>query len=267
MDTVANEVLRAHIDVEDEFGPDYSITIMPNGWARLRFPSMDPILQVVSAQVCSSGAFSNPVWTQIPLDQIETEHNLISPYGTTIPVAGTGPTSVLIPPGYVSWVNGRKGFHLQVGAILGYPNSGIDQSANAAATTIHVDDITGWVGARGTIYDPPRRETVLVTAATPDTTGAISGPGTLTLSAGLKYAHAVTTGNPDLPDQTILISTMPQALRQAGMYFAVHYGLIRGSSAAIMQAGRGQVVTAGVQTAQDWHALGQAEIKRWAQVL
>ena len=266
-DTVANETLRAIVDSEDEFGPDYTITVLSSGWTRFRFPGQTPILQIISARVCAAATTGPPTWTNIPVASMATEGSLVSPSGTTIPVTATGPIAVLIPPGYVNWSNGRKGFRVQVTAICGYPVAGIDQPADAAATSIHVDDITGWLGARGTIFDPPKREQVQVSSVTPDVPGAISGPGALGLVTGLKYAHIPTIGNPDLPDQTILVTAMPQALRQAGLYFAVHYGLIRGSSAAIMQAGRGQVVTAGVQTAQDWHALGMTEIKRWARVV
>lgn len=268
MDTVANQTLRAIVDTEDEFGPDYTITVdNSSGWARFRFPSLTPILSIVSGRCSPAATNGTPTWTDIPTTAMATEHALVTPQGTTVPTTATGPVAVLIAPGYINWYSGRKGYRVQITAICGYPVAGIDQAASAGATSVHVDDVTGWLGVRGTIFDPPGREQITVSAVTPDVAGAISGPGTLTLATALKYDHSPQIGNPDLPDQPILLSAMPQALRQAGLYFAVHYGLIRGSTAAIMQSSRGQVLSQGIQSAQDWHALGIKEIGRWARSL
>jgi hypothetical protein len=266
LDTLANQTLRATLDTEQEFGPDYIITILRNGWGRFRL-SHWPILQLVSAQLSAAGS-SPPTWKPIPVDQMMTEHAPLPEFGTDVPSgSGPGPTAALIPPGYLSWANGRKGFLVQVTSINGFPVCGIDATAEAAATSLHVDDITGWVGARGTIYDPPWRESVLVTAATPDTTDAISGPGTLTLSAGLKFRHEpLVTGDTE-PERRILLSTMPSALIQAGYYMATHYGLIRGATASVQQTARGAVVTGGAKGAQDWYDRAEKIVSRYSRVL
>lgn len=268
MDTITNGILRAFVDTEEEFGPDYLITILPNRWARFRFPSN--ILQIVGARWTYAGASNPPDWNDIPASQITTEHSITTPSGTIVPVGATNPNALLIAPGNVNWSNGRKGFRVQATAICGFPVAGIDQNAASGATSIHVDDITGWwngtAGARGTIFDPPRREQVTVAGATPDTTGAMSGPGTLALSGPLKFAHDPAIGNAQMPDQKILVSTMPQSLIMAGFYLATHYGLIRGSTAAIMQSARGAVVS-NQQSAQSWYDMAEKVISRYARVL
>ncbi len=268
MDTIANMILRAYIDTEDEFGPDFLITMLPNGWARFRFPSN--ILQVVGARWTSASSTNPPNWTNVAVADITTEHSITTPSGTIVPVGATNLNALLIAPGNIDWSNGRKGFRVQATAVCGFPVAGIDTFAAANATSVHVDDITGWwngtAGARGTIFDPPRREQVTVAGVTPDTAGAISGPGTLTLSAGLKFAHDPELGNAVLPDQKILLSSMPQALIMAGYYLATHYGLIRGATAAVMQSGRGQIVSK-QGSSQSWYDMAEKVISRYARVL
>ena len=271
MDTLANQTLRANLDIEQVFGPDFVITILPNGWVRFRL-SHWPILQLVSARWSSAGN-APPTWSNIPVAGMITEHAGLPTYGTTVPAgAGPGPTAALIPPGYIDWSNGRKGYLVQITSVNGFPVAGIDMDAVAGATTIHVDDITGWYnstlgqGARGTIFDPPWRETVTVAGATPDTAGVMQGPGTLTLTSGLQFEHSPSIDQTMEANQTILLSAMPQALIQAGFYLATHFGLIRGATAAVQQSSRGQVTTSGMAGAMDWYARAEKIIERYGRV-
>jgi hypothetical protein len=269
MDTLASMTLRATIDTESEQGPDFIITMRANGWARFRLSNW-PILQIVSAQASPAQSVP-PNWTTIPLSALMTEHTGLPLTGSIVPTgAGPGPTAVLIAPGYVNWANGRDGFLVQVTTINGFPVAGIDETASAGTSSIHVDDITGWwngtAGARGTIFDDPLREPVVVAGATPDTTGAISGPGTLLLSAPLQFNHDPDVGVPGSPDQRILLSAMPSALINAGLYLATSYGLIRGSQGAIMQSGRGMAVQGGTKDAQSWRDQAVKILERYARV-
>ncbi len=269
LDTMANQSLRCSIDTEFEFGPDYVITILSNGWARFRL-SHWPIQQLVGAQY--SIAQSNPPqWTTIPSTALVTEHSALPLPGTIVPDgAGPGPTAALIAPGYIDWSNGRKGYYVQVTAVNGFPTTGIDTVAAVGATSLHVDDIGGWwngtAGARGTIYDPPWREVVVVTGVTPDTVGATEGPGTLTLGSPLQFAHAPTIASTQIPNQKVLLSAMPPAVLQAGYYLATHYGLIRGATAAVMQAGRGGMAPTSVKAANDWYEQAERIMQRYARV-
>ena len=268
MDTLASMTLRASLDVEQEWGPDFAITVMPNGWTRFRLSSY-PILWVTEASY--SLAAGSPRWNSIPTDAVLLEHTGLPLTGTIIP-SGTAaaPVAVLIAPGYVGWGAGRKGYLVRVQAITGYPVAGIDEPAEDGDVALHVDDITGWydgtAGARGVIYDPPLRESVTVAGTTPDVPGAISGPGTLALTAPLQFDHRPLVGLGNKPDQKIVLSTMPPALIQAGYYLATHYGLIRGATAATMQSGRSQVSTGGMGAAQDWYDRAERTLSRYGRV-
>jgi hypothetical protein len=276
MDTLANMTLRATIDTEQEFGPDLIITTLSNGWTRFRL-SPWPILQLLSGQVSPAGC-NPPQWTTIPASAMITEHAGLPQTGTIVPTsAGPGPTAALIAPGYVSWGNGRKGYLVRLTVINGFPVAGIDTASVVGATSLHVDDITGWwngtAGARGTIYSSPHREVVVVTDAYPDggapgpaTNIGGSGPGTLVLSAPLQFAHDPAVGSLTTADQRILLSSMPAALIQAGHYLATHLGLVRGTTSAVMQSARGGLAPGSVKSAADWRALAQTEIARFARV-
>jgi hypothetical protein len=275
MDTIANLTLRATVDTETEYGPDWIITMLPNGWSRFRLSNW-PITQIVGAQVSPSSAVP-PNWTTIPIDAIQTEHAALPNQDSIIPSgASPGATAALLAPGYVDWSNGRKGWLVQVTTINGFPMAGIDQTAAVGSKSIHVDDVTGWwnptvsLGGRGVIYDPPFREVIEVVGAKQDdgsTVLGISGPGTLTLSQGLQFTHTPLVGSTTSADQRILVSSMPPALVQAGQYLSVHYGLIRGTTAAVVQTGRGQVMTSGLKGAMDWYTQAERIIERFGRVL
>ena len=268
MDTFST-TLRATVNTEQEQGPDFLITTRANGWARMRLVNW-PILQIVSGQVSPSSSVP-PTWTAIPSTALVTEHLALHPTGSIVPASsGPGPTAVLIAPGYVDWRNGRNGYVVQVTTISGFPVAGIDVAAHAGDLSVHVDDITGWwngtAGARGTIFDPPYREMATVAGVTPDVAGAISGPGTLTLATPLQFPHIPITGVGQA-DQRILFSAMPSALINAGLYLATYYGLVRGSTAGVMQSARGQTVPSGVKAAGSWREAALELLKPYARVL
>ena len=265
MDAIANQTLRANAGDEQDFGPDWRVTVMQNGWTRFRL-SRWPVSRIVSGAYSTVGS-APPVWQAIPASAILIERSGLQAQGTTVPAGiGSAPTAALISPGYIGWQNGRNGYIVRVTTITGYPVAGIDQDALKGATSIHVDDITGWEGARGTIYDPPYRETVNVVMSTPDLPFAIAGPGTLELVAGLQFTHTPLVGSATATDQTILLSAMPQALLQAGYFMAAHYGLIRGATAGVVQTTRGATQTSGMGKAMDWYDRAAKIISRFAGV-
>src|ERR1035437_4553852 len=254
--------LRATVNVEQEQGPDFAITTRSNGWVRFRSANW-PIIQIVGAQYSPVGNVP-PTWSAIPVSALMTEHSGLPATGSIISSGATGPTAILIGPGYVTWSNGRNGFLVQITTISGYPVAGIDVDAHTGDNSIHVDDITGWwngtAGARGVIYDPPFREDAVVAGVIPDTAGMISGPGTLTLTQPLAYDHTPATGR-------ILFSAMPSALITAGLYLATYYGLIRGATAAVMQSGRGMAAPSGKQAANTWRDDAKEILSRWSRTL
>jgi hypothetical protein len=276
MDTLANQTLRATINLEQEFGPDLIITVLSNGWARFRLSTW-PILQLLGGQVSPAGSVP-PQFRPIPASSMITEHEGLPQTGTIVPAgAGPGPTAALIAPSFVDWWCGRKGYLVQITNISGFPVAGIDQTAAIGATHLHVDDITGWWtgtgGARGTIFDPPFRESLTVVDAYPDGGGpgpstniGGSGAGTLVVSTPLQFNHDPATGSTASPDARILFSAMPQTLLTAALYLSVHFGLIRGTTAAVMQSARGGQAPSNMKSAADWYALAEKEIGRFARV-
>lgn len=219
IDGIVNQPLRATIDTETQIGPDFRFTLGNNGVARLQL-SRYPVLAIVSAQYAPATQIP-PVWVTIPADALYIESPSIGQQGTVAPdAAGAGPTAILVGPGYVSWARGRKGTRLQVTYTNGWPHAGITANAAIGATSLAVDDCTGWVGVRGTVYDGQNTEDVTVTAAS-----VTSGPGTLTLGTGLQFAHA----------PGVLFTSMPRSVQQAAIYLAVASTLMRGASATTIQ--------------------------------
>ena len=267
MKAICNQPLHANVTTAQVFGPDTGdLTVNPSSlWARLMLPTW-PVLQVLSAQV-SSAFVSTPQWQTIDVSRIQLEVQPVVDAGTIASTgAGQGPTALLLSPGYVYWP--RNSSILSVTYISGWPVAGIDQTVIAGATSVHVDDITGWwsgtAGARGTIYDYPWLEQVTVTGApTPDVTGAISGPGTLPVTA-LQFPHTPLVGQTTGTDRRILLSAMPRGMIQSGLWLGLFYGLSGGTTAAVMQQARGAVQRSGGDV-QMWHdraVAGLAPYKR-----
>ena len=268
MNTAANQSLRAGVDTESEFGPDLVVTVGQNGWARMRL-TRSPVLRLVGGAVSPAGS-SPPAYQAIPASAMLIEHGLTHD-STIVPVgAGPQPTAALIAPGRVTWQAGRNGFLLQVTTVSGYPTAGIDEAADAGAASVHVDDVTGWwdpdrgLGAAGVILDPPWREEVRVASMTPDTAGAISGPGTLGLTAPLQFPHTPLVGSAVGPDQRVLLTAMPAGLRQAALYFALSIALARGTNAAAVQTGRGGSQASTGNSSEYWRGLAEKAVKPYA---
>lgn len=225
VDGYCNQPLRATVDTETVEGPGtFRCQIGPSGAARLLL-SRSPVTSVVSGQISGAAAFP-PAYTAIAGNMFRVEKPLFGVYGTSAPsAAGEGGQAVLLAPGYVSWGFGRGSSLVQVTYVNGWPHGSLTAAVSKGATSIVVDDITGWLGAVGTIHDGSSQETVAVSAVTPTTTGAISGPGTLTLASGLLYDHAAGT----------LVTTLPGTVIQATILFCVAQALQRGATATTVQ--------------------------------
>jgi hypothetical protein len=226
IDAYCGMPLRATVDTETLSGPDgYRVSIRPNGTARLML-SRSPVVKVLSGQVSSAAAFP-PQWRAIAADQWAPEKPLIGVYGTSAPAsAGEGSQAVLLAPGWLSWRAGRYGSLIQVTYINGWPHGSLAQDVAAAASSLSVDDVTGWLGAAGIIHDGGSQEAISVTAVTPSTVGALSGPGTLTLASPLVSAHRSGT----------MVSALPGTVVWAGILFCVSQALTRGATATTVQS-------------------------------
>ncbi len=221
IDEYCNQPLRSTLDTEEILGPNFRVTIQPNGLVRF-LPSRWPITDVSGGQYSASNAVP-PQWTTIPADAMYIE-NTSTVNGSISTVAAAGPSTILIAPGYVTWGNGRRGYRLQITYTDGFAHAGITTNCNIGATTLSVDDCTGMVNATVVIHDGAATETVVVSAAS-----AASGPGMITLKTGTVYPHAASLQKP------LIISGIPASVQQAAINYATYITLTRGATATTVQ--------------------------------
>lgn len=221
-DAIAGQVLRATLDVEELDGPDFRVTVRPNGVARA-IVSRWPVLAVIQCAVSPAAAFP-PAWTALPTGAVHVEYTPIGIPTGAPGGAGAGPAAVLIAPGFIGWDQGRRGYRVQITYVNGWPHTGLTAAVAAGATSLPVDDITGWTGVTGTILDGAQTETVAITGVQPATPGAFQGPGTLTLAAPIQYAHAA----------GVLVTTLAWSIQQACILLATWQALQRGSQAVVL---------------------------------
>lgn len=252
-----NQPLRATVDTEWFTGPgDFRCQVQPNGVTRLLSSRM-PVASIVSGQVTAAAAFP-PAWQTIPANNFRPEKPMVGVYGSSAPGgSGTGGQGILLAPGWVSWAFGRLSSSVEATYINGWPHSALTQQATAGTNVLQVDDITGWVGAAGNIYDGDGQEFVSVTTVTPTVLGAISGPGTLTLSAALTFTH----------QPGVLVSALPGSVQQASIYFSVAQALTRGATATAVQAIGGSSTGGGPSTTADYTNLAQQLIHTYKRVV
>jgi hypothetical protein len=228
-DSYCNQVLRATLDTEVFRGPDYRVTVQ-NGSRNGRIVlQRGPVLDVVSIQVAAANQFPHQ-WVTIPNGYFEPEYPPIGIYGSSAPSsAGEGGQSIIIAPGYVNWANGRQGVIIQVQYYNGFPHCGLTVPVSAGATSLQVDDCTGWAittpfsnvtGAAGTILDSGQQELVQVTGSS-----VIAGPGMLTLATPLAFSHVA----------GVIVTTLPQSVTWANVLFASSMALTRGATSTTVQ--------------------------------
>jgi hypothetical protein len=235
-DQYCNQVLRATTDTEMYTGPgDYGGRVnmqQDTGLTRVILQRW-PILTISSIQVAASSVFPRQ-WQTLPGGWWSLENPVSGLYGSVVPVAaGQGGQAMNIGPGYISWCLGRQGFTIQIQYINGWPHAGLTANASVGATSITVDDCTGWtvpqadtglIGATGVIYDGGQQEVVQVTAAS-----ATSGPGMLTLASALLYDH----------ESGVAVTTLPETIRWACILFGAAMALTRGATSTTVQESPG----------------------------
>lgn len=227
-DAYCNQVLRATVDTEYQSGPDYRLTYQQStGNTRLLLQRW-PILSITQIQVSPNTFPRN--WVTVPSGFYDIEHPVVGLYGTAAAsAAGEGGQSILIAPGYVNWTLGRNGYWVKATYVNGWPHTSLTTAATAGATSIQVDDCTGWAtaaeatgvtGVTGIVYDSGQQETAQATA-----TSAASGPGTVTLASPLAFDHPPGT----------LFSSMPEAVMWGVILYGASQALTRGATATTVQ--------------------------------
>lgn len=226
VDATCGQVLRATIDTEEEEGPHSRLVVRNNGTARMQL-SRFPVLQLLSGQVALATSFPL-TYNTVPQNMMATENGLLTELGTVAPDgAGIGPSAVIVAPGYVTWWNGRQGYRLRITYVNGWPHCGVVGAVSAGDVQLTVDDITGWTGVTGTLYDGGATESFQVASVTPSISGATSGPGTLAFPAGQTalFNHNASAKTP------LLFSALPGNVQLAALYHAVSQVLERGIEA------------------------------------
>jgi hypothetical protein len=239
VDGRCNQLLRATIQTEQLFGPDFRVNQLPNGNTRLTL-SQWPILQVTGIRVANASSFP---WqfTSVVNGAWAVERPPLLVYNSSAAAdSGTGGQSVQLGPGYVNWLNNRGGWVIETTYAAGWPHAGITGDADAGDITLDVDDCTGWApatagaqGCTGVIYDTGgNQEPVTCLAAS-----AVQGPGTLSLASGLLSDHAA----------GVTVSALPGQAQWATVLYAASLALTRGATATKIQdiAGTGGASASG----------------------
>lgn len=251
-DEYCNQMLRATIDTEVLHGPDYRVIVGPASGGGYPSPYWGttganarcimarwPILEVTGVQVCPNNLWPRS-WTTLPAGFAEPEYPPFGLYNSVSPPGdANGSQAILLAPGYVNWCYGRNGYILQITYVNGWPHAEITANATAGATSIAVNDCTGWAisnyqstvtGATGVIKDAGQQEVIHVTGAS-----ATSGPGTLTLSSALGYAHEAGT----------LVTTLPASVEQACILYCCAMALVRGATSTTIHSIGGHAQSSG----------------------
>jgi hypothetical protein len=252
VDTYVNQELRATVGVEQLYGPRNSRVGVQRGTGNgLLVMRRWPVTQVLAIQVSPNQCWPRQ-WSTVPSDRYEIEHPLINTLSDTASATGPdGGTSIVIAPGQLGmgasngygWGYGAGGLAFQVSYVNGWPHTSLTEPAEEGATTISVDDVTGWTGASGFVYDGAETETVSglsVSATNPlvlpnDVGTAQSGPGTVTLSSPLANAHAV----------GVVVSALPANVLWAVALAATSQVLESGMTSISAQSLSGSMSTGG----------------------
>ena len=220
VDTYCKQPLRATAVTEPLTGPNRPRVSVDRDTGMTALITREwPVTEVHAIQVSPARCFP-PVWTLVPANQYRIRHPvLLSAAG--LPQTGpSGGNAIDVAPQWVNRDHGPGYWSVLVSYTSGWPHAGFTATAEQAASTVTVDDVTGWTGYAGFIYDGPSTEFVQVTAAAasvpvqlPGVAGTVqAGPGTLTLASPLAFGH----------DAGAAISALPMnVIHSAGLHAAV----------------------------------------------
>jgi hypothetical protein len=239
VDSYCNGVLRSTIDNETLTGPGTARFGFQQG-SGLGFLYMRrwPVTAVLGIQMSWNRSFPRE-WSTIPAGQYDINHPLINMYADTASAtAPDGGSSILVNPCalYPAAVGGsiyapararqpvRNSLRLIVSYTNGWPHTSLTTAADAGASAIEVDDVTGWTGAAGFMYDGASTEPISVTAVSaispvelPNGIGtAQAGPGTLTLASPLAFSHDVGVLTTALPANVLDAAILASAAQVIG---------------------------------------------------
>lgn len=234
VDAFCNQPLRSDVVIEEITGPDFRLTVPPGGSGAARMiASRWPVTNIIYGQLIPASVFnSNPQWTPMPAYLFRPSTQSIQTVGSSAApdASGAGPNFIEISPGYISWWSGRNAYRLQVAYQSGWPHATLTADALAGATSLEIDDVSGWEGAIGQIYDGGNTESVTATSATATTPATVlgqtvqTGPGTIDLASPLGYNHAA----------GVTVTALPQNVVWAVILLCTAEALVRGATATVV---------------------------------
>lgn len=221
VDTYCAQVLRATVDNEFLTGPGAPRVGLEPGTCNGRLIMRRwPVIDVLAILTSRNRSWPRS-WTPVPSGDFEVSHPLLNAVADAASAtAPDGGWSITVAPGYIpSLACGRNSTRVQVSYTNGWPHTSLTAQANAGASTLQVDDVTGWAGVSGFAYDGAQTETLAVTSVSaaspqqlPNGAGtAQAGPGTITLASPLAYQHAAGTMVSALPANVIWASALAAA--------------------------------------------------------
>jgi hypothetical protein len=234
VDTYCNQVLRATVDTEELSGPGAPrVGVQRDTGNGLLVMRRWPVTEVLAVQISSNRSWPRE-WSPVPAGRFEVERPLINmATDTASATAPDGGSGILVAPGYVSWDHGRNGQRILVSYTNGWPHTSLTAAAQVGDTVLQVDDVTGWTGANGFAYDGASTEALSVSSVSatsplplPNGAGAAqTGPGTVTLTSPLTYAH----------DAGVVVSALPANVLWATILAAATQALESGITAITIQ--------------------------------
>lgn len=243
VDTYCNQVLRSTSDNEYLSGPGMPrCTVDPNTGNGVLVMRRWPVTEVLAIQLAQSSVFPR-VWSTVPAGMYAVRHPLISSGDSASATAPDGGWTIDVAPDYLTWAYRRGGQQVLVSYINGWPHTSLTADAQSGASTLQVDDVTGWAGASGFAYDGGATEQVSVASVTatsplalPNNIGTVpAGPGTIALSSPLAFPHVKGT----------VISALPANVVLAGVWAAAAQALEAGIDAVAVQSIAGEHISSG----------------------
>lgn len=246
VDSSCHQVLRATVDTEPLTGPGGArVGVEPGSLNGQLVMRRWPVIDVLAIQTSSNRSWPRS-WSTVQSGLYEPTRPLLNQLSDTasqtMPDGGWG---ITLAPGIVPPLTPgtRNSTRLLVSYTNGWPHTSLTADTLAGASTLHVDDVTGFTGASAFAYDGASTEIVQIqsVAATsplslPNGVGtAQSGPGTLTLVEPLAFDHA----------QNVLISALPPNVIWATVLIAAAQVLSEGATSVAIQNIAGSLTSGG----------------------
>jgi hypothetical protein len=236
-DGYARQPLRASVNTEQMYGPGQPrVSVDPHTGIATLVTRRWPVTSVNAVQVSPRPCFP-PSWAPVPADQVQVRNPPVVSAGPAPVTAPSGGNQIDVAPG---WITRRQQWDVTLSYTSGYPHAGLTEDVAIGATSLLVDDVTGWAGWTGWLFDGQFTEPVEVASAEatapvalPGAGGTVqAGPGTLTTSA-LVNRHEAGVVLSALPLQGIHAVALLAAVQALETIDAIAVQSMNGQSVAI----------------------------------